>query len=65
MDTSTIAAAGTEIRSLIKETEVAASSSAVWAAWASNDGIASWWGPAASNIELRIGGPYEIIFSLE
>jgi uncharacterized protein YndB with AHSA1/START domain len=65
MDTSTIAASGPGVRSLVKETEVAAPPSAVWAAWASNEGIASWWGPAASNIELRIGGLYEILFSLE
>ncbi|MCP4304119.1 MAG: SRPBCC domain-containing protein [bacterium] len=65
MDTSTIPAAGPDIRSLVKEAKVAASPSTVWAAWASNEGIASWWGPAASDIQLRIGGPYEILFSLQ
>lgn len=65
MDTSTIAANGSNIRSLSKEVNVAAAAAPVWAAWTSNDGIASWWGPAESNIELRIGGPFEILFSLE
>ena len=65
MDTSTIAASGPDVRSLVKEVRVAAVPGDVWAAWTSTEGIASWWGPAASNIELRIGGPFEILFSLE
>ena len=65
MDVSTIAGSGPTVRSLVKEAEVAASPVEVWSAWTSNDGIASWWGPAASNIELRIGGSYEILFSLD
>jgi uncharacterized protein YndB with AHSA1/START domain len=63
MDTSTIPAAGPDIRSLVKTTEVNAAPAEVWSSWASNEGIASWWGPADSNIELRIGGSYEILFS--
>ena len=65
LDTSTIAASGPEVRSLVKETEVATDPMSVWSAWASNEGIASWWAPAASNIHLRIGGPFEILFTLE
>jgi uncharacterized protein YndB with AHSA1/START domain len=65
MGTSKVAAAGPDIRSLIKEVQVAAAPDTVWVAWTSNEGIASWWGPAASNIELRIGGPFEILFSTE
>ena len=65
MDTSTIAARGGAIRSLVKETDVAATPTEVWSAWISNEGIASWWGPAASNIELSIGGAFEILFSLD
>ncbi len=65
LDTSTIAASGPEVRSLVKETEVAADPMSVWSAWASNEGIAAWWAPAASNIDLRIGGPFEILFTLE
>ncbi len=65
LDVSTIAGSGPAVRSMIKETVVAAPPAEVWAAWASNEGIAAWWGPAASNIDLRIGGPYEILFSLD
>lgn len=53
------------MRSLVKEAVVQAQPAEVWAAWTTNEGIASWWGPAASNIELRIGGPFEILFSLD
>ena len=65
MDTSTIPGSGPDIRSLVKTTEVAAAPPEVWSAWASNEGIASWWKPAATNIDLRIGGPFEILFSLD
>ena len=65
MDTSTIAASGAEIRSLVKTASVAACPSDVWSAWASNEGIMAWWGPAATDIDLRIGGRYEILFTLE
>jgi len=65
IDTTTIAASGADIRSLTKEVEVAAPPMEVWQAWTSNEGIGSWWGPAQSNIELRIGGPFELLFSLE
>ena len=37
----------------------------VWSAWISNEGIASWWAPPKANIELRIGGPYELHFALD
>jgi len=65
MDTSTIPGSGPGVRSLVKERVVAASPPIVWAAWTSSEGIGAWWGPAASNIELRIGGPFEILFSLD
>jgi len=65
MDFSTIPASGPNIRSLTKEVEVSAPPTDVWSAWTTNEGIASWWGPAASNIDLRIGGPFEILFSLD
>lgn len=65
MDTSTIPASGPQIRSLFKETQVAAPPLEVWDAWASGEGIAAWWGPAASNIELRIGGPFEVLFDAD
>lgn len=65
MDTSTIAASGTDIRSLVKVVVVPAPAMDVWSAWASNEAIMAWWGPAATDIELEIGGRYEIYFTLE
>jgi uncharacterized protein YndB with AHSA1/START domain len=65
LDTTTIAASGADVRSLSKEADVAASPMEVWSAWTSNEGIATWWGPPRSNIELRIGGHYEILFDTE
>jgi uncharacterized protein YndB with AHSA1/START domain len=65
VDFSTIPASGPSMRSLTKGAEVAARPVDVWTAWTSNEGIASWWGPAATNIDLRIGGPFEILFSLD
>ena len=62
---STVGGSGAQVRSLAKEVGVAAGPDEVWAAWASDEGIAKWWGPADSNIELRIGGPFEILFSLD
>jgi uncharacterized protein YndB with AHSA1/START domain len=34
----------------------------VWSAWTSREGIDSWWGPPDARIELRLGGPFEILF---
>ncbi len=65
LDTSTIAASGPDIRSLIKEEDIAAAPMEVWSAWTSNEGVAAWWGAPRTNIELRIGGPFEIFFSME
>jgi len=65
MDTTTIAASGPEVRSLVKETDVAASPLEVWSAWTSNEGVSAWWAPPKTNIELRIGGPFEILFALD
>jgi len=64
LDTSTITAAGDAVRSLAKEVVVVAPPDDVWAAWTSNEGIASWWGPAATDIDLRIGGTFEILFNM-
>ncbi len=65
LDTATIAASGPEIRSLVKETRVAAPAIEAWSAWTSNDGIGAWWGPPMANIDLRIGGAFEILFDLD
>ncbi|MCP3996140.1 MAG: SRPBCC domain-containing protein [bacterium] len=65
LDVSTIAGSGAEVRSLVKEAVVAASAMDVWLAWTSEQGLGSWWGPPKSNIDLRIGGAFEIHFDLE
>lgn len=65
LDTSTIPAAGADVRSLAKEVAVAASPMDVWLAWASSDGLESWWAVPRSKIELRIGGPFELHFDVE
>lgn len=65
IDTATIAATGPFIRSLVREVEVAAPRLEVWMAWTSSEHIEAWWEPHASNIELRVGGPFEILFDAD
>lgn len=60
-----IAIEGPDLRSLTLNTAVEAPPEAVWKAWASGEGIASWWNPPGSNIELRVGGPFELYFNLD
>jgi uncharacterized protein YndB with AHSA1/START domain len=69
------AAAGTEAQAAAAETPgaeayapivvemvVPASPAEVWAAWTTNEGIRSFFAPG-SNVELKIGGPFEIYFA--
>lgn len=65
MDTSTIPGSGPNLRSLVKEATVATSPMVAWTAWTTSDEIGAWWGPPASNIDLRIGGAFEILFDIE
>ena len=65
IDTSSIAAAGRDVRSLVKETVVAADADEAWAAWTSSEGIAAWWNPPVTRIDLRIGGAFELLFDVE
>ena len=65
MPDTNVALGGPGVRSLVLETVVAASRRDVWAAWASTDGINSWWSPPGSNIELRVGGPFELYFDAD
>lgn len=65
IDTSTIAATGSAVRSVVKEVIVGAKAEDVWAAWASDEGIAGWWNPPITRIDLRIGGPFELLFSAD
>ena len=57
-----VAASGPDLRSLIKESIVKAPAFEAWSAWTSKEGIDSWWGPPDARIELRIGGPFELLF---
>jgi uncharacterized protein YndB with AHSA1/START domain len=57
-----VAASGPEIRSLTKETVVKAPCMPVWSVWTTKKGIDSWWGPPDARIELRVGGPFELLF---
>jgi len=65
IDTGSIAGAGPDIRSLVKETVGGAGPGDVWAAWTSSEGIASWWNPPETRIDLRIGGPFELLFAMD
>ena len=65
IDTGSIAGTGPDIRSLVKETVVGAQAGEVWAAWTSSEGIASWWNPPETRIDLRIGGPFELLFAMD
>ena len=65
IDTASIAGTGSEVRSLVKEAVVGAEPSDVWSAWASSEGIASWWDPPQTRIDLRIGGPFELLFAMD
>ncbi|MEN8040487.1 MAG: SRPBCC domain-containing protein [Actinomycetota bacterium] len=62
INTDPIEASGSDIRSLAKEAVVEAPVSDVWAAWASGEGIAAWWNPPEARVDLRVGGPFEIMF---
>jgi uncharacterized protein YndB with AHSA1/START domain len=57
-----IVAAGPNVRSLVKETVVQAPAMDVWSAWTTKEGIDAWWGPSDARIDLRIGGPFELLF---
>ncbi len=65
IDTSAIAARGADIRLLVREVEVAAPPLEVWSAWTTKAGIESWWGPPDAEIDLRIGGPFELFFIMD
>ena len=58
-----MAAERSDAKRLHKEVVVEASLDAVWHAWTTTEGIAEFFSPE-SNIELRIGGPYELFMSM-
>lgn len=63
IDPNSIAGKGRDVRSLVRATVVAASTDEVWSAWTSNEAIAAWWNPPSTRIDLRIGGPFELLFA--
>ncbi|MEN8238336.1 MAG: SRPBCC domain-containing protein [Actinomycetota bacterium] len=65
MPDKNIALDGPDLRSLVVDTTVAAPPRTVWDAWASSGGIASWWNPPGMNVELRVGGPFELYFDID
>ncbi len=65
IDTTTIAASGPDVRSIAKEVVVGTDARTAWDAWASSEGIAAWWTPPGTRIDLRIGGPFELLFSVD
>jgi len=61
IDTSLFVASGAELRSFTKTREVAAPPARVFAAFTRASELKTFFG-AQHNVELAIGGPYEIIF---
>lgn len=61
IDTSTIPGSGSDIRLLEVETTVPAEPLEVWRAWTSKEALQEWWAVPDANIELRIGGPFELL----
>ncbi len=63
IDPDRFAAAGADLRSFTKERVIPASADRVWSAWASDEGwTAVFPPPAASRIDLAVGGRYEWLF---
>ncbi len=60
-----VAAVGAEVRSFTVDATVSAPPHEVWRAWTSAEQIDAWWGPPDSNIDFRIGGAFEILFTME
>lgn len=65
MDTSTIPARGEAIRSLTRTTVIDVDPMSAWRDWASAAGLTKWWNVPETNIDLRVGGPFELIFDMD
>jgi len=59
---SSPAASGADLVPIKLEVTVSAPPADAWKAWATNEGAQAFFAPK-TNIELRVGGPYEILFS--
>ncbi len=61
IETQRFVASGSELRTLEKRTTIAAPREEVFAAWTTSQGVEDFLGVEA-NIELRVGGPFELFF---
>ena len=64
IDTSLFVARGADVRSFTKTRAIAASPAQVFAAFTRPSELATFFG-AEHNVELAVGGPYEILFRAE
>ncbi len=62
IDTSTIAGHGDQVRSLVKQVIIDTTPQTAWQGWASADGLTAWWNVPETNIDLRVGGAFELFF---
>lgn len=62
IDTSTIHGTGDGIRSLVVERTMDTDPMSAWRDWTSADSLTAWWPVPQTNIELRVGGPFELLF---
>lgn len=65
LDTSTIPASGPAPRSFATSVIVATDPLTAWSDWASAESLVAWWPAPVVNIDLRVGGPFEILFSTD
>lgn len=65
LDTSTIPGKGPSVRSFATSVIVPTDPQTAWSDWASADALTKWWQAPEVNIDLRIGGPFEILFSTD
>ena len=64
-DTSTIPASGPAVRSFATSVIVATDPQSAWSDWASSEALVKWWPAPETNIDLRVGGSFEILFSTD
>lgn len=65
LDTSTIPGSGPSVRSIATSVIVPTDPQTAWSDWASAEALVQWWQPPEANIDLRVGGPFEILFSTD
>lgn len=63
IDTSLIPARGSDIRSVVKTAEIPGTPEQAFDDWASEEGLKRWWIRSGLNVDLRVGGPFELYFN--